>query len=164
MIAHDRAVMARANRWVPPRWFRLWMIAATRGGDGWIWYGAGVLVAVEGGVRRFHALAAAALAVACGVGLFVTLKRTCKRRRPMGTHSWATLREPDRFSFPSGHTVTAFAVAGSLSVFYHAEAFTLFFLAASVGASRVILGLHFLNDVLAGALLGLALGVAAAKL
>ena len=32
-------------------------------------------------------------------------------------------------------------------------------LAASVGASRVVLGLHFLSDVLAGAALGLSIGV-----
>jgi len=38
-IARDQRLMRRMNRWRAPRWFRIWMIAATRMGDGWIWYG-----------------------------------------------------------------------------------------------------------------------------
>ena len=30
--------MRRVNRWPAPRWIRVWMICATRGGDGWLWY------------------------------------------------------------------------------------------------------------------------------
>jgi undecaprenyl-diphosphatase len=30
----DQRVMRRVNRWKPPRWIRLWMILATRAGDG----------------------------------------------------------------------------------------------------------------------------------
>ena len=34
----DHRVMRRLNNWRAPRWVRLWMIFATRGGDGWLWY------------------------------------------------------------------------------------------------------------------------------
>ena len=34
----DHRVMRRLNRWRAPRWIRYWMIAATRLGDGWLWY------------------------------------------------------------------------------------------------------------------------------
>jgi len=34
----DYRVMRRVNRWKAPRWIRYWMIAATRIGDGWLWY------------------------------------------------------------------------------------------------------------------------------
>ena len=37
----DHRLMRRMNRWRAPRWIRIWMIAATRMGDGWIWYGLG---------------------------------------------------------------------------------------------------------------------------
>jgi undecaprenyl-diphosphatase len=64
------------------------------------------------------------------------------------------LLPPDRFSFPSGHTITAFAVALSLAAFYPGMLPGLLFCAASIALSRILLGMHFLSDVLAGALIG----------
>jgi len=40
----DHRLMRRMNRWRAPRWFRIWMIVATRMGDGWIWYGLGLML------------------------------------------------------------------------------------------------------------------------
>jgi undecaprenyl-diphosphatase len=162
----DHRVMQRVNGWRPPIWLRLWMVAATRGGDGWLWYAMGGVVAVFGGAKRFQALAAAGLAVAVGIALFLCLKRAFGRKRPCAVepHCWATLLPPDQFSFPSGHTITAFAVAVSLGTFYPALLVGLLFCAASVAASRILLGMHFLSDVVAGAALGSALGAIAAAL
>jgi undecaprenyl-diphosphatase len=156
----DHRVMQRLNHWRPPRWMRLWMIAATRGGDGWLWYAMGLTVALFGGTDRIPALSAAVLAVSLGIAVFLKLKRTIGRRRPcaLEPHCWATLLPPDQFSFPSGHTITAFAVALSLGSFYPAMLPGLLFCAASVALSRILLGMHFLTDVLAGAALGAALG------
>jgi undecaprenyl-diphosphatase len=158
--------MRRVNRWTPPRWMRLWMVAATRGGDGWLWYGVGLVVALSGGPERFRALLAAALAVSVGIALFLGLKRGCGRKRPcaMEPHSWATLLPPDQFSFPSGHTITAFSMALSLATLYPAMLIGLLFCAFSVALSRILLGMHFLSDVLAGAAIGSALGYSAARL
>src|SRR5580704_10437220 len=160
----DHRLMRQVNRWRPPRWLRLWMIAATRCGDGWLWYGIGTVVALFGGPERFAALVATATAVGAGIGLFLKLKRAFGRRRPcaMEPHCWATLLPPDQFSFPSGHTITAFAVALSLGAFYPAMLPGLLFCAASVAASRILLGMHFLTDVLAGAAIGSAVGSVAA--
>jgi hypothetical protein len=38
IATRDYRLMRRVNRWSAPRWVRLWMICATRGGDGWLWY------------------------------------------------------------------------------------------------------------------------------
>lgn len=156
--------MRRVNGWKPPRWIQLWMVAATRGGDGWLWYAMGVVIALAGGPGRFRALAAAVIAVGVGIALQLTLKRACGRKRPrtLAPHCWTTLLPPDKFSFPSGHTTTAFAVAASLGVFYPGVLPGLLFCAASVALSRILLGMHFLSDVLAGAALGSALGYTAA--
>lgn len=166
IVTRDLSVMQRVNRWSAPRWLRLWMMAATRGGDGWLWYAMAFVIAIDGGPERFRALAAALIAVSAGIALFIQLKRTCKRRRPcqIEPHCWATLLPPDQFSFPSGHTITAFAVATSLSIFYPAMLVSLLFCALSVAASRVLLGMHFLTDVLAGAAIGGLLGYTAAQL
>jgi undecaprenyl-diphosphatase len=156
----DYRLMRRVNRWPAPKWLRLWMMAATRGGDGWLWYAMGAMVAVFGGAQRVPALIAAAAAVGSGIALFLRLKRFCGRKRPCAIepHCWATLLPPDQFSFPSGHTITAFAVAISLGAFYPNASGGLLFCAASVAASRVLLGMHFLTDVIAGALIGTTLG------
>ena len=156
-IAHrDHKLMRRVNRWPAPRWIRVWMICATRGGDGWLWYGMGLIILLFGGYDRFLAVGAAALAAAVGIAVFLRLKKATGRKRP-GTfepHCWATLLPPDQFSFPSGHTITAFAVAVSLSMFYPSLAIGLLFCAVSVALSRILLGMHFLSDVLAGACIG----------
>jgi undecaprenyl-diphosphatase len=70
-----------------------------------------------------------------------------------------------KFSFPSGHTTTAVAVAWVLSQRFPAAAMPLLTLASLVAFSRVYNGVHFPADVLAGALLGsaIALAVGAAR-
>lgn len=164
--AGDRKLMLRVNRWLAPKWVRVWMVAATRAGDGWLWWGLGALIAIAGGPARLRALLATGMAVAIGSILFKLLKRAIGRERPCAyeTHRWATLLPPDRFSFPSGHTINAFAVAVPMGIYYPEMLFGLLFCALSVAASRVVLGLHFLSDVVAGILIGTGLGIAAAAL
>jgi undecaprenyl-diphosphatase len=162
----DHSVMRRVNHWHAPRWIRVWMICATRGGDGWLWYAMGLVVLLFGGTSRFQSLGAAALAVAAGIVLFQQIKKRAGRKRPCAIepHCWASLLPPDQFSFPSGHTITAFAVAVSLAQFYPTLSMGLLFCAISVAVSRVLLGMHFLSDVITGALLGWLLGFTAAGL
>ena len=159
----DRTLMLRVNHWHAPRWIRIWMLCATRGGDGWLWYAMGAVVLLAGGDQRFWAVGAAALAAGLGTAVFLRLKKATGRRRPCAIepHCWATLLPPDQFSFPSGHTITAFAVAVSLSRFYPELSLGLLFCALSVAASRILLGMHFLSDVVAGAAIGSGLACAA---
>jgi len=156
----DHSVMRRANNWEAPRWVRLYVISATRGGDGWLWYAMGLAILLFGGEPRFQALGAAGVAAALSVVLFGWLKRVTGRRRPcqIEPHCWATLLPPDQFSFPSGHTMTAFAVALPLALFYPTLGIGLCFCALSIATSRILLGMHFLSDVLAGAVIGAGLG------
>jgi undecaprenyl-diphosphatase len=156
----DYSVMRRANNWEAPRWVRLYSLSATRGGDGWLWYAMGLVILALGGKTRFEAVGAAGVSSALSVLLFSQLKRITGRRRPcqIEPHCWATLLPPDQFSFPSGHTMTAFAVAIPLSMFYPTLSIGLLFCALSIAMSRILLGMHFLSDVVAGALIGTALG------
>lgn len=156
IVHRDNRLMRRVNRWPAPRWIRVWMMCATRGGDGWLWYALGAILLLFGGEERFMAVGAAAFAAGTGIALFLRIKKATGRKRPCAIepHCWATLLPPDQFSFPSGHTITAFAVAVSLSMFYPELAAGLLFCAVSVALSRVLLGMHFLSDVLAGAAIG----------
>jgi undecaprenyl-diphosphatase len=158
----DYSVMHRVNNWAAPRWVRIYVVGSTRGGDGWLWYAMGLAILLFGGETRFEALAAAIAASALSALLFMWLKRFTGRRRPcqIEPHCWATLLPPDQFSFPSGHTMMAFAVAVSLSLFYPTLTIGLLFCALSIAMSRVLLGMHFLSDVVVGALIGTGLGYA----
>lgn len=159
----DHRVMRRMNRWKAPRWIRYWMLLATRGGDGWIWYSLGFILLVVGGPHRFSAVCASGAAAICGVFVFKLLKRISRRQRPchLEPHCWADILPPDQFSFPSGHTMTAFSIALVISYFYPSLQWPMYFLAISIAVSRIVLGMHFLSDVLAGAVLGSGLGVSA---
>jgi hypothetical protein len=94
------------------------------------------------------------------------LKRKARRTRPchIAEHCWATLLPPDQFSFPSGHTITAFSFAVAFSLFYPSLMPGLLFCAFSVALSRMILGMHFLSDVFVGAGLGAVLAWSSAML
>jgi undecaprenyl-diphosphatase len=142
------------------------MIAATRGGDGWLWYLLALILALLGGPAGVTTIARSALAGGAGIALFLALKRAAGRRRPcaLEPHCWSTLLPPDQFSFPSGHTITAFAVSVPVIQQYPEAASGLYFLSASIAASRIVLGMHFLSDVLAGAVIGTLLGRAACSL
>ena len=156
----DLRLMRRCNNWLAPRWVRIWMLCATRGGDGWLWYTLGLALCIFGGEGRFQAVGASFLAATAGIGVFLKLKKSTGRKRPcaIAQHAWATLLPPDQFSFPSGHTLTAFAVVTPLIGHYPALAWHLLFCAVSIAASRIVLGMHFLSDVLAGAIIGALLG------
>ncbi|HZC66184.1 MAG TPA: phosphatase PAP2 family protein [Candidatus Dormibacteraeota bacterium] len=158
----DHRVMRRLNRWRAPRWIRYWMIAATRAGDGWLWYALAGILLTFGGAQRFEAVSAASAAALAGVLVFKAIKLISQRPRPcqLEPHCWSRVLPPDRFSFPSGHTMTAFSIALVVSYFYPPLKGPLFFLAISIGVSRIVLGMHFLSDVLAGMVLGVALGCA----
>jgi undecaprenyl-diphosphatase len=152
----DHTLMRRLNRWRAPRWVRVWMILATRAGDGWLWYLLGAAILMFGGEPRFAAVGAGTLAASTGIVIFLWLKKAAGRRRPCAfePHCWATLLPPDQFSFPSGHTITAFGVALSMIHFYSDLTVGLLLCALSVAASRILLGMHFLSDVVAGAAIG----------
>jgi undecaprenyl-diphosphatase len=158
----DHRLMRRMNRWSPPRWIRFWMLAATRMGDGWIWYVVGTILLAHGAPQAASAVCASGAAALSGVLVFKILKKISHRKRPCQyePHCWSKVLPPDQFSFPSGHTMSAFSIAMVLSYYYPSLQAPLFFLAVSIAASRIVLGMHFLSDVLAGIVLGTALGLA----
>src|SRR5271155_3632960 len=161
--SNDYRLMRRVHRWRAPRWFRILMILATRGGDGWLWYALGLTLVLYGGEQRFAAIGAGGSSAAAGGFLFRALKRTSRRKRPceIEPHCWASILPPDKYSFPSGHSITSFAVALSIGLFYPDLTAYLLTVAFLIASSRIILGMHFLSDVLAGSAIGVALGITA---
>ena len=107
---------------------------------------------------------ASLLAVLLGSVTSGALKELVDRVRPpfAGLELVAASSAPHTPSFPSGHATTVFAAAAAVGVFHPRIRLPLFALAALVGLSRVYLGVHYAFDVLAGAALGVALGLGVA--
>lgn len=76
------------------------------------------------------------------------------RAAAFGFFHWPCLADSRYQSFPSGHAASAFAVAATLVHAAPTRRRLWLAVAASVGASRVLLNAHFVSDVLGGALLG----------
>ncbi|HET9287773.1 MAG TPA: phosphatase PAP2 family protein [Gaiella sp.] len=115
-------------------------------------------------VRSSRAQALILLVAAGGIQLLVmTGKEGYDRPRP---DVGSAIDLPSSFSFPSGHAATGIAVFGLLgllaSIYARTRAARIaavvagFALGAAIGASRVVLNVHYLSDVLAGACLGFA--------
>lgn len=87
-------------------------------------------------------------------GVTTLLKRTFKRQRPYDTYSFIVKRDDEAggYSFPSGHTSSAFSLATSLSLRYPKWQVIVpsYFYAASVAWARMYQGVHYPSDVLAG--------------
>lgn len=88
--------------------------------------------------------------------LYFILKCSLKRRRPPEIVPCFTsvVTPSDRFSFPSGHTMAAFTLAGLCYCSFGAIAIPFYLWATAVGTSRVLLGVHFPSDIIAGATIG----------
>ncbi len=88
--------------------------------------------------------------------IYFILKNRLRRNRPQqAIPGYKSVIQPsDQFSFPSGHTSAAFLLMGIVSAFYPTLGIPLLIWAIWVGISRVMLGVHFPTDSVAGAILG----------
>jgi undecaprenyl-diphosphatase len=132
----------------------------TRAGDGVTWTAVGAGLLATGVATRSRAVTHLALRVSVGATVAAAasqaLKRSLTRRRPTVKIAGFTAlaEDPDAFSFPSGHTTAAFAVAVAVQGEGRAAGPIALLLAVCIGLSRVYLGAHYPFDVAAGAALG----------
>ncbi len=70
---------------------------------------------------------------------------------------------PATASFPSGHSTVAFACATALTLAVPRLALPFYALAALIAFSRVYVGVHYPGDIVAGALLGVIVGLVVAR-
>lgn len=94
------------------------------------------------------------------------LKNLVARPRPYDGMSGVTPLVPPlfSFSFPSGHTFYSFASVFAYHRYYPKKTAVFWLLAGLIGLSRVYLRVHYLTDVLAGAVFGVLMGFIACAL
>lgn len=159
MQSFDESASARVRSWgVDERIFRVFALFS-HSGDSWIVCGVLLLVwaFVKGDAQRILAFWGLSIAI---VAVFVLgLKALIRRSRPDG--EWGQVyRRIDPYSFPSGHAVRGGLIVALAWGFLPAWAAVLLTIWGGLMIlSRVVTGVHYLSDVLAGTALGLFLGV-----
>jgi membrane-associated phospholipid phosphatase len=124
---------------------------------GAVWFAIGIVMAfVDADNGEDWALAGLLGPVA--IGLNFAVKLVVRRPRPVLEGLPPLGGAPSSLSFPSAHATSSFACATAMTRIAPEAAF-LFILAAGIAACRPYLGMHYPSDVLAGAILGTALGL-----
>lgn len=139
-------------------WFRCAALLA-HSGDSWFWL-AGLLVVLLFGSPEWRLRSAILIIGMVTLAVIVLgIKFSVRRRRPEG--EWGAIyRNTDPHSFPSGHASRAVALAVMAVVTGPAWfALLLIIWAPLVALARVITGLHYISDILAGMVIGLLMGL-----
>ena len=131
----------------------------SRLGDGVFWYGLMTAILCVKGMDGSQAVMHMAIVGLAGTLLYKWLKGKTLRPRPYEVRQEITLAGSplDKFSFPSGHTLHAVIFSMVALRYFPQLAFVLLPFTVLVALSRVVLGLHYPSDVIAGALIGLLL-------
>jgi undecaprenyl-diphosphatase len=140
---------------------RVVFVVASRLGDGTFWYALMAAIAVwEDEKAPSAVLHMVAAGVACTI-LYKSLKHGTARARPYVAQADITLFTAplDKYSFPSGHTLHAVAFTLIAAGYYPALFWLLGPFCVLVALSRVVLGLHYPSDVIAGAGMGAAVAM-----
>lgn len=134
---------------------RLFFALISRAGNGHFYYPILVALFFIDGPAAWTAVAHALAVAATAHLIYRKLKRGTARVRPFELDGFdPTVPALDKYSFPSGHTLHAVSFALVIVSHYAFLGWLLFPFAVLVALSRVILGLHYPTDVVAGAGLG----------
>ena len=142
---HRRQRVAGLCRWV------------SRLGDGVLWYSLFVALPLVFGAAAIPAMLQLLVTSLVSLSLYKWIKRKTGRERPYQKHHGVVVqigRALDDYSFPSGHTLHAVAFSAIAIAHFPVLAWGLVPFSILTAVSRVVLGLHYPTDVLAGALLG----------
>ena len=135
-------------------------------GNGIFWYALMLaLLVFHKGEAVLPVLHMAFVGAVC-TGSYKMLKRGTLRPRPYQAMRSISAGAPvlDAFSFPSGHTLHAVAFTLVACAHYPGLAAILVPFSVLTAASRVVLGLHYPSDVLAGAAIGAAVALASFRI
>lgn len=152
----DERICVSLNRGIHRRSVLALFRGVSRLGDGVIWYSLMLALLLAGGRQATGPVLHMVIAgLACTL-VYKLLKRGTLRPRPYQVHQHvaAGAQPLDQFSFPSGHTLHAVAFTLVVCTYYPMLAWAAVPFTLLVAASRVVLGLHYPSDVLAGGALG----------
>lgn len=135
---------------------RYFFSGVSRLGNGAFWYALLALMPVLYGAEGILPAVHTSTVALVGVAVYKGLKAKLVRERPFIASPAILCGAPplDRYSFPSGHTLHAASFSVMVMHYFPELGWVVLPFAALVAASRVVLGLHYPTDVLAGAAIG----------
>ncbi|MDU0353154.1 phosphatase PAP2 family protein [Paraglaciecola aquimarina] len=138
-----------------------WIKWVSKTGDGQLYVVLGALLWWLEPEHGALFLSSGLLAYTLEIPVYLILKRALKRKRPCdcANNFNAHITPSDKFSLPSGHTAAAFLMASLVSAFYPNLLIFAYFWASCIGLSRVLLGVHYPGDIVAGAALGMSIAL-----
>ena len=160
----ERSFCLKVNRGCSVPRVRQVFTLVSRLGDGGFWYLLMLMLAVSGETTALVAFQMAVTGLLATV-LYKAIKTRLSRERPYIVYEGIELGTAplDRYSFPSGHTLHAVCFTVLATAYVPGLAVVLVPFSLLVAASRVVLGLHYPTDVVAGALIGASLALASLK-
>ncbi len=158
-LGWEALVTERCNRAHRVLALRTVFATASRLGDGIGWYVLALLMLVLHGAPAVLPMGSMLASGGLGVLIYLTIKRRTARLRPLNRNQrlQTSVAPLDQYSFPSGHTLHAVNFGIQLVAFQPALLWIVLPFALLVASSRMVLGLHYLSDVLVGAAIGAAL-------
>jgi undecaprenyl-diphosphatase len=160
--AWEHRLAIRFNRPNRRRFLSAFFGVVSRLGDGPFWYLLMAALLIMDGPAALEAVLVMVLTGIVGTLTYKGIKASTTRPRPCQRHPGIRLTTLplDLYSFPSGHTLHAVSFTVVAAAYYPWLAPWLAGFALLVAVSRLILGLHYLSDVLVGALIGAAIALA----
>ncbi len=125
-----------------------------------VWTAIGAVGALADPPRR-RRWGIAALVGPAAINVNYAVKLAVGRERPLIEGHPALAKAPSKLSFPSAHATSSLAAATALGRVEPRARVPLYALAAAICLSRPYLGMHYPSDVIAGAVLGIAIGALA---
>jgi len=153
----DNNIILFVNENFRCKFFDIVMPFITSAGNcGFIWIIIDILLLCKKSTRKYGIIMTISL-LGCVVIGNIILKPIVKRQRPFDVFTYINIliKKPTDFSFPSGHTMSAFSAATVICFINNKIGCIFVFIALIVAYSRLYLFVHFPTDIIFGAIIGI---------
>jgi undecaprenyl-diphosphatase len=153
----DNYILCAIKKYVQNKYLDILMpIITTMGNLGFIWIMVAVVLLLDKPYRLIGDIVILTLIISTIVGEGV-VKHIVRRVRPCNQQNNVSLliARPISYSFPSGHTLSSFAVEEVLSMYFTQYKLIFITIAFLIALSRLYLYVHYPTDIIAGIIVGI---------
>ncbi|ERI90631.1 PAP2 family protein [Clostridiales bacterium oral taxon 876 str. F0540] len=157
IINFDNYILVTISKYLKSKYLdRLMPLITSMGNLGAVWILIAVFLLLDTPFSNVGGIIILTLIISTLIGEGI-IKHLVRRVRPCVNHNKNELliTKPISYSFPSGHTLSSFAVAKVLSVYFVQYKLLFMAIALLIALSRLYLHVHYPTDVIAGIIIGL---------